>query len=384
MKHVVTAAEMRAIDAATIDGVGLPGAVLMENAGRAVAQVVLEELGQVGGPVAVVAGAGNNGGDGHVVARVLRQRGADVAVYLAAPREAVRGDAAVHLGAYEQVGGVVTSIAGPAELSEAQGEIEDAGVVVDALFGTGLGRPVEGHLGLVIETINRAGQRGARVVAVNIPSGLSADDGVALGVAVRPHRTVTMAFLKRALALSPGLDRVGRVDVAEIGIPLELAAAHGIQVAVLEHGDLVGALPRAQASEHKNQRGHLLVVAGSPGKRGAGRLAAMAGLRAGAGLVTLAAAGHDVSAPDPVMTAELDADDPGAGDRLVELAQGKRAVAMGPGMATGAGGRRAGRGRARPARGAAGARRRRAQPPGRRCRAHRGGARAGDPHAAPG
>jgi NAD(P)H-hydrate epimerase len=339
MRYVVTSAEMRAIDAATIEGIGLPGAVLMENAGRAVVAAVREELARAPmgeRAVAVVCGAGNNGGDGHVVARVLRELDVPARVYLAAPREAIRGDALVHLTAYERTGGPVSSIAAPAELAEHAAAIERAPVVVDALFGTGLARPIEGHLAEVIHTINRA--RGA-IVAVDVPSGLSADTGEVLGAAVAAHRTVAMAFLKVGLAVAPGLSRSGRVDVAEIGIPADLAPAHGVGLARLEAIDVIGALPRASALDHKNRRGHALVVAGSPGKRGAARLSSMAALRAGAGLVTLAWAGRDVPAPDPIMTAELDADDDDAIDRLMALAEGKRALAIGPGMSTGPGGR---------------------------------------------
>ncbi len=336
MKHVVSAAEMRAIDAATIEGIGLPGAVLMENAGRAVADAVVEELGGRAGAVAVVAGAGNNGGDGYVVARVLRARGVEALVYLAARRGEVRGDALLHLQAYEQTGGMATSIAEPGELAEHREAIESAPVVVDALFGTGLARPVGGHLAQVIEVVNRAG---GTVVAVDIPSGLSADSGMALGAAVRAKRTVTMAFLKLGIAVAPGLSRAGRVTVAEIGIPVELAQAHGIRVAVLEARDIEGALRRPDLLDHKNRRGHVLVVAGSPGKRGAARLTSFAALRAGAGLATLASDGGELAAPDPIMTAALDAEAPGAVDRLAELAEGKAAVAIGPGMAPGAGGK---------------------------------------------
>jgi NAD(P)H-hydrate epimerase len=334
VQYVVSAAQMRAIDAATIDGIGLPGAVLMENAGRAVVAAVSEELG-ADGAVAVVCGAGNNGGDGYVVARVLREQRVPAAVYLACPRASVRGDALTHLQAYERTGGAVLSIAQPAELTEHAGAIESAGVVVDALFGTGLVRPVEGHLAEVIHCINR----GRRIVAVDMPSGLSADTGAVLGAAVSPRRTVTMAFLKIGLAVSPGLARAGRVTVAEIGIPRQLAAAQGVSVAVLERDDVVAQLPRSALLDHKNRRGHALVVAGGPGKRGAARLSSMAALRAGAGLVTLAWEGRDISAPDPVMTAELDAEGEGAAERLASLAEGKRALAIGPGMSTGTGGR---------------------------------------------
>jgi len=331
VKYVVSAAEMRAIDAATIDGIGLPGAVLME-----VADAVVEEVGGQRGAVAVVAGAGNNGGDGYVVARVLRARGLEALVYQAARRGEVRGDALLHLLAYEQTGGMATSIAEPGELAEHKGAIQQAPVVVDALFGTGLARPVSGHLADVIEVMNRA--RGS-VVSVDIPSGLSADSGAPLGVAVRAQRTVTMAFLKLGIAVAPGVARAGRVTVAEIGIPVALAQAHGIRVAVLEASDVLGALRRPELLDHKNRRGHVLVVAGSPGKRGAARLTSFAALRAGAGLSTLASDGGELAAPDPIMTAALDAEAPGAIDRLAALAEGKAAVAIGPGMAPGAGGK---------------------------------------------
>lgn len=338
MQYVVSASEMRAIDGVTIDDIGLPGAVLMENAGRAVADAVMEELdGRSGASaIAVICGAGNNGGDGYVVARVLRARGLPVVAYLASPRASIRGHAAIHLGAYEQVGGIALGITDATALDQHKPAIQSAPVVVDALFGTGLTRDVEGHHAALIEVMNRSS---GRVVAVDLPSGLSADRGVPLGSAVRADRTVTMAFLKIALAVAPGLARAGRVTVAEIGIPTELAPAHGVRLARLERADLVGLQPLPAPTDHKTRRGHVLVVAGSPGKRGAGRLTAMAALRAGAGLVTLAAAGHDLAAADPLMTALLDADADDASDLLAELAEGKRCVAMGPGMPTGAGAR---------------------------------------------
>jgi len=337
MQYVVTAAEMRALDAATIEGIGLPGVVLMENAGRAVADEALAMLGDqaVGARVAVICGAGNNGGDGYVAARWLRERGVHAAVYLAADEGRVTGDALTQLAAYRQVGGVVFGLADAAALAEQCRAIETADLVLDCLFGTGLERPVTGHLAEVIEVINRGD---APVLAVDLPSGLSADTGEALGTAVDAARTVTMAFLKVGIAVAPGFARAGLVRLAAIGIPRELALAHGIRVALLEPGDVAHLAPRPGALDHKNSRGHCLVVAGSPGKRGAGRLTAWAALRAGAGLVTLAAAGGEILAADPVMTAELDAERGGPG-RLAELAAGKRALAIGPGMATGAPGR---------------------------------------------
>ncbi|RMH41633.1 MAG: NAD(P)H-hydrate dehydratase [Deltaproteobacteria bacterium] len=334
MRYVVTADQMRAIDRATIDEIGLPGAVLMETAGRAVAEVVRARR-RAGATVAVVCGAGNNGGDGYVAARVLREWGYAASAYLAADRAKVAGDAALHLRVLEQCGGRVASIATEADLLEHERAIERADVVVDALFGTGLARDVTGHYARVVAVLNRA--RGFKV-AVDIPSGLAADTGAVLGVAFNADATVTMAFDKPALVSSPGFARCGEVTVAEIGIPAELARVHGVSLAVFERDDAAAALPATTPVDHKGRRGHALVIAGSPGKWGAGRMAARAALRAGAGLVTLAGPRADAAAPDEVMTAAIDPEAAGFDVALAELLAGKRAVAIGPGMpATAAG-----------------------------------------------
>src|SRR5690349_9025741 len=210
MLPVVTAAEMRELDRATIQEIGLSGLTLMETAGRAVAAAAARMLEGAGrGHVAVVCGPGNNGGDGFVVARVLRAQGVDATAYLAAAREAVRDHARAHLEILECAGGVVHSIEAPKELEEHRGAIAGAELVVDALFGVGLARPVEGHLAAVIAAINEA----RRVLAVDLPSGLDTDTGRTLGAAVRAHRTVTMGALKVALVGAPGFAACGEVEV---------------------------------------------------------------------------------------------------------------------------------------------------------------------------
>lgn len=344
MRYIVTAEEMRAMDAATIEGIGLPGVVLMENAGRGVAERILQEL-RLGEDApaepnaAVVCGAGNNGGDGYVIARCLREAGVHATVYLAAAKEKIRGDARIHFDVYEQVGGLAVSIADPAGVAEHKDEIRNADVLVDCVFGTGLDRPVEGRYREIIELMNQA--TGFRV-AVDIPSGLSADTGETLGVAVTADCTVTMAFLKTGLVVSPGFAKCGDVQVAEIGIPRTLAQAQGIRLGLVEDRDMAALLPPVPPLAHKTSRGHVLLVAGSPGKRGAARLAGWGALRVGAGLATIASAGRDIWHQDPLMTAELDPDaeaDAGVGT-LTRLAQGKRCVAMGPGMPTSEAGKR--------------------------------------------
>ncbi|HEX7835896.1 MAG TPA: NAD(P)H-hydrate epimerase, partial [Kofleriaceae bacterium] len=284
----MTTAQMRALDRATIDDIGLPAATLMETAGRAVAATALVMLGQERGHVAVVCGPGNNGGDGFVAARVLRDHGIDAVVYLAAPRDAVAGDARTHLEVLERAGGIVRMLATPEQLVELDARVIDAALVIDALFGVGLKRPIEGHLAEVVAMMLMA----ERVLAVDIPSGVDADTGKTLGTAVIAERTVTMGVLKIALCSAPGFARAGVVEVADIGIPAALIASIHASVGLVEAGDIAHCLPHPQALDHKGRRGHVLVVGGSPGMRGAGRLAASAVLRAGAGLCTLTAEGE--------------------------------------------------------------------------------------------
>lgn len=360
MRYVVTAEEMQALDRETIEGIGLPGMVLMENAGRAVARVIEDILASSGSwrgaaagsaparagngaprrppRIAVVCGGGNNGGDGYVIARCLREAGMHVAVYMAVRRESIQGDARLHLDVYENAGGLLISISDEASLFTHADRIRSADVVVDAVFGTGLGREVSGRYRKIIEVINQS--QGHRV-AVDIPSGLAADTGEVLGVAVKATCTVTMAFLKVGLATAPGFARCGELHVAEIGIPDALAEKHGIRTALIEPGDLAPLLPVQDVLAHKNRRGHVLAVAGAPGKRGAARLLAWAAMRTGAGLVTIASpwGGGEVHAPDPVMTEELDPEAEDGFERLRALAAGKQVVAMGPGMPTSDGGR---------------------------------------------
>jgi hydroxyethylthiazole kinase-like uncharacterized protein yjeF len=322
VKPIVTASEMRALDRATIDEVGLPAMTLMETAGRAVATAAQRMLGDADGHIAVVCGPGNNGGDGFVAARVLREVGGDAVVYLAAKRDAVRGDARAHLEILERAGGVIRSIATPSELAELSDAIAGAALAIDALFGVGLARDIEGHLADVVDAINHAQHR----LAVDIPSGLDADTGRVLGTCVTAERTVTMGALKIALASTPGFARCGEVEVADIGIPSAVVATQAVRAGLVEEADVERALPRPTPLDHKGSRGHVLVVGGWRGMRGAGRLAATAVLRGGAGLCTLAAPSDgELLAPDSVMTHVVT-------DKLGDVLARKTAVVIGPGL----------------------------------------------------
>ena len=310
MLPVVTADEMRALDGATIARLGIPGFTLMETAGRAVAAAALAMLGSARASVVVVCGPGNNGGDGYVVARVLRARSVDATVVLTAPREKVQGDARAHLATYEAAGGAVVEVATAPDvrgtsssaravtIAEAAALVGAADLVIDALFGIGPVRPLTGDLATIVHAINRAPQ----ILAVDIPSGLDADTGASAGASVRATRTIAMAAHKVAHVSSPGFAACGEVEVAEIGIPV--ANAHA---GLVERADVVRWLPRPTPLDHKGKRGHVLVVSGAPEMRGAGRLSALGALRAGAGLVTLAGDG-EVDAPDSVMTTHFTPD----------------------------------------------------------------------------
>lgn len=309
MTPVVTADEMRALEKVAIDELGIPAFTLMETAGRGVADAVLE-LDPVG-HVAVVCGPGNNGGDGFVIARALRQHDVDAVAYLAVARDSVKGDAAAHLAILEKSGGVVLNAADRLD------DIAGADIVVDALFGTGLTRKIEGKHAELVARMNEA----ARVVAVDVPSGLATDTGATLGTCVQATHTVTMAALKPALVGAPGFAACGEVTVVDIGVPRAMIATSA-HASVVQPEDL--ALPHRKQTAHKTARGHVLVIAGSPGMRGAGRLAALAALRAGAGVVTLANTG-ELTADDSIMTKSIDGP-------LGELLDGKAAVVIGCGL----------------------------------------------------
>ncbi len=328
---LVSSEEMRQLDRQVIEQIGVPGVVLMDAAGRGVADLIVRIVDVPRARVVVYAGAGNNGGDGFVAARHLANRGATVQVVLCAPAAKVTGDAHTHLYACKRSNVEILDGASEGALKEAAQRAAGADVVVDALFGTGLSRPIEGHLAQAVEVIN--GHRGIRV-AVDIPSGLSADLGVPLGACVRADHTVTFAFAKRGLVSAPGFIFAGTVHVVDIGIPERLARERGIRARLLGDDVLAALTASPDPLAHKGTHGHVLVLAGSTGKTGAALLAGRAALRSGAGLVTLAApedarAGLDGRVPE-LMTAWYGKD----GSEIDPLLDGKRALAAGPGVRT--------------------------------------------------
>jgi len=335
--RLVGSSEMRLIDRAAIEGLGIPSLELMERAGAAVAQVAGALL-RPGGRIRVLCGPGNNGGDGYVAARLLYAQGRPVDVLSLVPARSLSPDARAMCDRATEAGVPVAHASGPSlSFSASLGD-----VVVDALLGTGLARPAEGLFAEAISAIAAARAAGARVVAVDVPSGLSADTGHPLGPCVKADATVTFAFPKRGLVVFPGASLAGEVTVADIGIPAEAAAGVPVAAELLDDADARTLLPPRAPDAHKGDAGRLLVVAGSPGKSGAAHLALTGALRGGVGLVWLAARPEvlplALAGRPEAMSIPLPGDGPlGRIDLapLLEAARSVDALALGPGIPRG-------------------------------------------------
>ncbi len=333
--RVVTATTMQDIDRQTIDTFGIPGLTLMENAGQSCVDAIVEEFG-VQGYAVVIAGKGNNGGDGYVVARLLRRAGWDVHVFILAEQGQISGDAATNLSKLPWEDVTYCPQAGQLPALHMD-EIARADVIVDAIFGTGLRSDVTGVYQEAIEIINASGRP---VLAVDIPSGIHGTTGRVLGTAVRASITVTFAFAKLGHVLYPGAQHTSKLIVADIGIPPNvMEAAPGYDL--LNDDFIRPMLRRRDRQAHKGQFGHCLVIAGSTGKTGAAALSANSAMRAGSGLVTLAVAEslHAIleMKTTEVMTAPLPDSNSGhvtssAFPAIEKLLEGKDAVALGPGL----------------------------------------------------
>jgi ADP-dependent NAD(P)H-hydrate dehydratase / NAD(P)H-hydrate epimerase len=339
MQPVFAAAEMRALDARAIETLNIPGPRLMENAGRAAAAVIAREWapGQ-GRRILVLCGKGNNGGDGFVVARHLKAKGARPRVLLIGLRAEVTGDARQAL---ERWRGKVEEIHDEAGLATVARALAEADLVVDALLGTGLTGPARGLTAQVIEQINRSTARsGVPVVSLDLPSGLGSDSGALHGHTVRATLTITFAGLKRSLLLQPAAEYAGRVVVVPIGVP-DVEVARGVSTFLLDESGIRPLFPPRPVEAHKGTYGHLLVIAGSVGKTGAAALAGRSALRSGVGLCTVATpasqqpivAGFSLETmTEPIAETSSQSLAVKAREHLVELGMQCDAVALGPGI----------------------------------------------------
>ncbi len=338
--HVVTAQEMQLLDRRTIEEFHIPAGSLMENAGLRVVEEIEKTWGPVKGKaVTIAAGKGNNGGDGLVAARLLLERSARVSVFLIAPPDKLTGETRVNLERFQKISGRV-HILKEETTGELERDLSQSDLIIDALFGTGLSSPLEGLAAEVIVAINASGKP---VVAVDLPSGIHADTGRVMGLAVKAALTVTFALPKRGLLLYPGSDYTGRLKVVDIGIPQALIRQIPAAVQWTTPAEIADSLIRRPMNAHKGTFGHVLVIAGSVGKGGAAVMASLSALRVGAGLVTLALpSGLEGTLPDrpnEIMTLPLpQTDDRSIGkaalESLIKFAQDKTVAAIGPGLST--------------------------------------------------
>jgi ADP-dependent NAD(P)H-hydrate dehydratase / NAD(P)H-hydrate epimerase len=338
---LVTASEMQRMDRMTIESFGIPGRVLMENAGRGATAFFLEAIYRFhNGPVGVAAGRGNNGGDGFVMARYLHQKGILVTVFLLSRKDRITGDAAANLNLLDAMGVPVVEMVEHNAFDAQQPLMRRQQTWIDAILGTGLSSDVRGYFRTAIDFIN---QQNRPVFAVDIASGLNADSGQVCGTCIQATATATFGFAKLGHLSYPGRALTGRLKVIEIGIPPHVATTVGCRQQLITPGALRQQFPKRSATAHKGQTGHLLVLAGSPGKTGAAAMAATAAMRVGAGLVSLGIPRSlnpvlETLATE-VMTVALAESEQGALDEsafetIIGLIEGKRCLAVGPGIGT--------------------------------------------------
>jgi hydroxyethylthiazole kinase-like uncharacterized protein yjeF len=283
---VATSRQMQALDRKTIEEVGIPGMVLMENAGRGAAEAFLRFFPDAHRKkIVIVCGKGNNGGDGFVVARYLRNWNHSVKVLLLGHPETLQGDARTNFEIFSRMKGEILLCPGREAFEKVQSTLEEADLLVDAIFGTGLHSEVSGFYRELIDHLNSLGKP---ILAIDIPSGLDANTGRPLGTAVRASLTVTFGLPKVGHLIPPGSEYTGTLKVVDIGIPPFIVDQEAISTHLIEEREIREGLtlPRPPNS-HKGDYGHVLVLAGSVGKTGAAAMACQAALRMGAGLVTL-------------------------------------------------------------------------------------------------
>ena len=350
---VLTAAEMREVDRLTTVRFGVPGDQLMEAAGKSVAEVFLEQYGYKSakppGRVCVLCGKGNNGGDGFVVARHLKEEAEQVEVYLFAAAKELKGDAARNYTRWKKEGGKVHSTETLKQWEKVRSEALGAEVIVDALLGTGIRGAATGMLGQVIDELNGVSRKATAVlpswiVAVDTPSGLPSDGEAAAGPVVRAHLTVTFTAPKLGQLISDDAACCGQLYVRGIGSPAQLVEEVGKGALRWAGPEEFADWPLVRAADaHKGSYGHVLLIAGSVGKTGAAVMAGVSALRGGAGLVTVATpepALAVVAASHPeYMTEWLPATTNGTiaakslrSKRVEEILRGMTVLALGPGV----------------------------------------------------
>ena len=337
--RVLTSAEMAAVDRAAQRRAHLASRTMMERAAEGIVAMAAERFPRAA-RVAVLCGPGNNGGDGLAAARMLRRRGLDARIVLLDSPARLRGDAKLNWEA-AAAAGVPAAVWRPRS-REAARELADADLVIDALFGTGLSRPLAGAARRLVEAAN---ETGVPILAIDVPSGLSGDTGRPLGTSIRAAATGAIAALKRCHVLDPARERCGEIAVVDIGIPDALIETKRHRFAMIGDAEIGPLFPPRPADSHKGDFGRVAIVAGSRGKAGAALLAAAGALRTGAGLVTIACpksieGGFLARLPEAMTLPLPDADGElaeSAAEALADLLSRSDAVGVGPGIGTGRG-----------------------------------------------
>ncbi len=329
MTTILTRAQMQEADRIAIEEVGIPSLVLMEVAGRAVADIT--EKRALGRPVLSLAGTGNNGGDAVVAARHLKERGVDVTLVVLGDEAGASPDMAAQLRMARALGITPEILTGKQATLELASLVERHPVVIDGIFGTGLTRAIEGWRAEAIEIVDASR---AEIVAVDVPSGVDADRGAILGIAFHAAATVTFQCPKFGHVLFPGRAHTGELTVVDIGIPPSRLSE------VSPFGELIAddvvhqAWPARATDTHKGTYGHLLVVAGAPDRPGSMLLAGRAALRCGTGLVTVASDDETIRrtacAFDELMGRSLGAKI--SADSVLAALEGRTALAIGPSL----------------------------------------------------
>jgi NAD(P)H-hydrate epimerase len=338
---VLSAKEMAGLDAKTIAEIGIPGIVLMENAAQGAAAFFMRVQPDLAGrKITVVAGSGNNAGDGFALARIFHSKGARVDVVCLRSPAKLTGDALTNFSILEKIA-VPVFVWNEAEDFEAQWErVGRTDAVIDAILGTGLKSEVTGLYKQIIERINGLQ---VPVLAVDVPSGLDASTGLPLGAAIRATATATFGFLKIGHVIGQGPELTGQLEVIDIGIPPGLAQSTGIQRLLLTDELLSSWIEPRSPEVHKGGAGHVCVLSGSIGKTGAAALVCLGASRAGAGLVTL----FVPQSLNPILEvklteamtlaiAETSQKTPSSAalNEILGFLDGKQALAMGPGIST--------------------------------------------------
>jgi len=338
---VLSSKQMKEIDRRAIQELGIPGPTLMEKAGLRIFQNIQRRFPNLSKEkFTIVAGKGNNGGDGFVVARHLLKQGADPDVLLLASKSEVKGDAAGNLKVAEEIGIRISEVRSVKDLNIQKRKISQSSVIIDAIFGTGLTKPAQRLYVDVIALINKSK---AFKVAVDIPSGLSSDTFQIIGPCVKADLTVTLAAPKISHVFPPAEECIGELVIADIGIPSFLFKDKELKLELVEEKTVAPYFKKRKRDAHKGTYGHLFILSGSLGKTGAAVMAGKAALKMGAGLVTvgtpesclpIVARGMDELMTEPLSETQEKTLSSEALKKTFSLLEGKDALMIGPGIST--------------------------------------------------